>query len=94
MNEVPFPLQAVVDFGASFWEKTLIGFILDDGLPYAVVRRHLRAKWKLKSSLKVRFDNDLYHFDFGNDEERRMVLEVDLCIIDGNVFIITCWSPN
>lgn len=70
--------------------KTFLLVSFDDGF---LLKRFLSNCWKLKDSLNVRYHKDVYFFDFGNEEERSMVLDSNPCVINGKGFIITRWSP-
>ncbi|KAF9589523.1 hypothetical protein IFM89_025241 [Coptis chinensis] len=91
VTQVPFDLRWK---GLNVWRDYVVGFFLEQRLPYLVVREALKKKWKTKGDYEMVADAELFYFKFSNEEDKRKVLENSPIYIVGKCFIATQWTQD
>ncbi|KAF9598434.1 hypothetical protein IFM89_027867 [Coptis chinensis] len=91
VTQVPFDLRWK---GLNVWRDYVVGFFLEQRLPYLVVREALKKKWKTKGDYEMVADAKLFYFKFSNEEDKRKVLENSPIYIAGKCFIVTQWTQD
>ncbi|KAF9599543.1 hypothetical protein IFM89_038809 [Coptis chinensis] len=86
--------EELITKGRSLWKDYVVGFFLEQKLPYPVVRELLRKKWKTKGDYEMVVDVNLFYFKFSNEEDKRKVLEMAQIYMAGKRFIVTQWSQD
>ncbi|KAF9604351.1 hypothetical protein IFM89_006358 [Coptis chinensis] len=80
--------------GRSIWKDYVVGFFLEQKLPYPVVREFLRKKWQTKGDYEMVADSNLFYFKFTNEEDKRKVLGMAQIFMAGKCFIVTQWNQD
>ncbi|KAF9609974.1 hypothetical protein IFM89_019530 [Coptis chinensis] len=91
VTQVPFDLRWK---GLNVWRDYVVGFFLEQRLPYPVVKEALKKKWKTKGDYEMVADSELFYFKFSNEEDKRKVLENSPIYIAGKCFIVTQWTQD
>lgn len=81
VNGVNIPPLEVIEAGTLFWKDQLVGFFLYKSPSFSTVNYHVKRAWKLNGSITMRFDNELFFFQFSCPEDRRRILESNPLII-------------
>ncbi|KAF9613672.1 hypothetical protein IFM89_009635 [Coptis chinensis] len=91
VTQVPFDLRWK---GLNVWRDYVVGFFLEQRLPYPVVKEALKKKWRTKGDCEMVADTELFYFKFSNEEDKRKVLENSPIYIAGKCFIVTQWTQD
>ncbi|KAF9602912.1 hypothetical protein IFM89_032794 [Coptis chinensis] len=91
VTQVPMDLRWK---GLNVWKEYVVGFFLEQRLPYPVVKEFLKKKWKTKGVYEMVADADLFYFKFSNEEDKRKVLENPQIFMAGKCFIVTQWTQD
>ncbi|KAF9622035.1 hypothetical protein IFM89_029319 [Coptis chinensis] len=86
--------EELINKGRNIWKDYVVGFFLEQKLPYPVVREFLRKKWKTKGDYEMVADANLFYFKFTNEEDMRKVLEMAQIYMVGKCFIVTQWNQD
>lgn len=88
------PPEVILAVGKAIWQDYIVGFFLDKPLSFTIVVEFLKKSWKLKGSVKVKFDGGLFLFHLTCEEDRIKILRSDPIFIRNKIFIIQQWSPE
>ncbi|KAF9618797.1 hypothetical protein IFM89_002665 [Coptis chinensis] len=91
VTQVPLDLRWK---GLNLWRDYVVGFFVEQRLPYPVVKEALKKKWRTKGDYEMVADTDLFYFKFSNEEDKRKVLENSPIYIAGKCFIVTQWTQD
>ncbi|KAF9596289.1 hypothetical protein IFM89_008815 [Coptis chinensis] len=80
--------------GLNVWRDYVVGFFLEQRLPYPVIKEALKKKWRTKGDYEMVADTELFYFKFSNEEDKRKVLENSPIYIAGKYFIVTQWTQD
>ncbi|KAF9603377.1 hypothetical protein IFM89_035622 [Coptis chinensis] len=72
----------------------LIGFFLDKRMSFPFVKNALEKTWKLKGSMDITTDRDLFYMSFTASEDKQAVLEGGPIFIAGKIFVVMPWTPE
>lgn len=76
------------------WNDYIVGFFLDRPLYFTAVVEHLKRLWKLKGSVKVKFNGTIFTFLLSSGEDKARILRGNPIIMRNKIFIIQEWSPD
>ncbi|KAF9596741.1 hypothetical protein IFM89_012940 [Coptis chinensis] len=86
--------QDIIDVGIAEWEEVLIGFFLDKRMRFPFVKNALEKAWKIKGSMDITTDRDLFYISFSIFEDKQAVLEGGPIFIAGKIFVVMPWTPE
>ncbi|KAF9604251.1 hypothetical protein IFM89_004957 [Coptis chinensis] len=82
----------IIDEGIEEWKDVLVGYFMDKRLAFPYVKRFLQKVWKLKGTMDITTDRDLFFINFSVDEDKQMALEGGPLFIAVKIFVIRPWS--
>lgn len=85
---------AIIEKGLKRWESFLVGFFVGRWYAFPTVRKHLESNWKLRKSLDIKLDGNLFFIKIESEEERRSIFEAGPIFIFEGIFVIQQWSPD
>ncbi|KAF9597102.1 hypothetical protein IFM89_015931 [Coptis chinensis] len=86
--------QDVIAVGIAEWEDMLIGYFLDKRMSFPFVKNVLEKTSKLKGSMDITIDRDLFYICFTASEDKQVVLKGGPIFIAGKIFVVMPWSPE
>ncbi|KAF9624274.1 hypothetical protein IFM89_009182 [Coptis chinensis] len=63
-------------------------------MSFPFVKNALEKTWKLKGSMDITTDRDLFYISFTASEDKQAVLEGGPIFIAGKIFVVMPWSPE
>ncbi|KAF5187207.1 Rna exonuclease [Thalictrum thalictroides] len=89
--EIP---ESIVEEGVSIWKDYIVGFFIEQRLPYPLVKESLAKQWKIKGSYSMVADRDIFYFKFLDESDRQLVLEIGPIFIGGKLFVVRPWTQE
>ncbi|KAF9624880.1 hypothetical protein IFM89_015434 [Coptis chinensis] len=72
----------------------LIGYFMDKRMSFPFVKNALEKTWKLKGSMDITTDKDLFYIGFIASEDKQAVFEGSPIFMAGKIFVVMPWSPE
>ncbi|KAF6136992.1 hypothetical protein GIB67_030756 [Kingdonia uniflora] len=89
----------ILSYSEAFLKNTITDERMEDHsvektiLPFHFVKERIRSLWKIKGALTISMENGVYTSQFGDQQERRRVLEEAPWHLAGKYFLVREWDP-
>lgn len=75
--------ESVMDNGIKRWEQYIVVFFVGRRLAFPSVKKHLESRWKLKNSLDIKLEINMFYIKLESKELRRGILDAQFLFWEG-----------